>query len=60
MTNFADHGRVNRRADRLFFGGGRSLTQGALHAAGVSFAIEKSIRGVYDALALDFDEIQGD
>jgi hypothetical protein len=60
FTNFGDHNLVNKKASRLFFGSPERLLSdkpailGAPSGTG-DFLCEKSVRNVYDALAVDFD-----
>jgi hypothetical protein len=60
FTNFGDHNLVNKKASRLFFGSPERLLSDKPAMLGTpsgtgDFLCEKSIRNVYDALAVDFD-----
>ena len=60
FTNFGDHNLVNKKASRLFFGSPERLLSDKPAIAGAptgmdDYLCEKSIRNVYDALAVDFD-----
>jgi hypothetical protein len=57
FTNYLDSNVVNKRASRVFFDTDDVLLSGksALIKLGKGGICEKSIRNIYDALALDFD-----
>jgi hypothetical protein len=60
FTNFGYHNLVNKKASRLFFGSPERLLSDKPAILGTptgtgDFLCEKSIRNVYDALAVDFD-----
>lgn len=60
FTNFNDHNIVNKKASRVFFGNRQPDRLLANKPAIIGnqldgYMCEKSIRNVYDALALDFD-----
>jgi hypothetical protein len=63
FTNFGDVNRVNKAASKLFFSRtdrfppGKYVEEPERH---YGFYFEKSTRNCYDALALDFDEIEAD
>jgi hypothetical protein len=61
FTNYEDINRVNKKASRLFFGDFESFLPGEPFIHGNPkgpFYCEKSVRDVYEALALDFDALE--
>jgi hypothetical protein len=62
MTNFQNHGRINKRADRLLFSGASIFARdrNAEIAVHDQLIVEKSAKSVYEALAIDFEEIDED
>jgi len=65
FTNFGDHNLVNKKASRLFFGSPERLLSDKPAILGTpsgtgDFLCEKSVRNVYDALAVDFDSPEED
>jgi hypothetical protein len=63
FTNYQDSNRVNKRAGRIFAGDHHAFlpprTPWQRLGRGVGY-VEKSVRNVDDALALDFDELEND
>jgi hypothetical protein len=58
LTNFGNHNSVNKKASTVFFGTPDRLLSdkpAILGSLTGPYLCEKSIRNVYDALALDFD-----
>jgi hypothetical protein len=58
FTNFRDINLVNKNASRVFFGRNDQLLSGEATIVGEAtgdYLLEKSVRDVYGALALDFD-----
>ena len=58
FTNMDDHGRINRRADRLFFGAESMFTRGEMNVISGPLKVNRSIRNVYAAMQRDFDALE--
>lgn len=60
FTNYGNANRINKKVSRLFFGNPNTFLDLAIYdATGMDLPyFEKSVRDCYDALALDFDELE--
>ena len=60
FTNLGDVNRVNKAASKLFGAPANEFAPGRYIYRSDPFHAEKSVRNCYDAMALDFDEIEAD
>jgi hypothetical protein len=61
FTNFRDINRINKRASNLFFHRPNAFSADGMQVEGSiqgGYYYEKSVRDVYEALALDFDSLE--